>query len=81
MPERGEMRISRLELERPKSVQMQIRSGDEVVFETLDATAGRAMTECDEYVVPPPPPPERMDPLTGPVGVQGAQNGQPCLWK
>jgi amidase len=58
---------------------LEIRSGDEVVFETLDARAGRVMTECDEYVVRPPQPLERMNPVSGPVGVRGAQGGDTLL--
>ena len=54
---------------------LRIRSGDEVVFETVDARGGRAMNEYDSYVVPPPPPYDRLNPVTGPVAVQGAERG------
>jgi amidase len=52
---------------------LRIRSGDEVVFETVDARGGRAMNDYDSYVVPPPPPYDRLNPVTGPVAVEGAE--------
>jgi amidase len=56
-----------------------ISSGDTVVFETVDARAGRAMDPTDEYVVPPPPPLNKLNPVTGPVFVRGARAGDTLL--
>ncbi len=54
---------------------LRVRSGDEVIFETVDARGGRAMEEHDSYIVPPPPPYDRLNPVTGPVAILGSENG------
>ena len=52
-----------------------VRNEDEIIFETVDARGGRAMGEGDNYVVPPPPPYERLNPVTGPVAIEGLNEG------
>ena len=58
---------------------LQIKPGDEVIFETRDARGGRAMSDCEQYVVPPPPRPESLNPVTGPIYVEGAERGDTLL--
>ncbi len=56
-----------------------MRSGDSVVFETVDARGGRAMRAFDRYVVPPPPPLSKLNPVTGPVFIRESRAGDTLL--
>src|SRR5437660_9285 len=58
---------------------LKVRSRDSVVFETVDARGGRAMAASDGYQVPPSPPLDRLNPVTGPVFVHGAEPGDTLL--
>jgi amidase len=54
---------------------VEIDSGERVVFETLDARAGSLFSHPVGTIVDLPKPPPNGNPLTGPVGVRGAEPG------